>query len=233
MNSLRVVLVRVRNPLNIGAAARAMANFGCGDLVLVEPYSEAWKTARSARAGVAVLDHARCVGTLAEALSECDAVVGTTDGGARVPELPLEDWRAVAASLPGTGAALLFGDEKSGLNVDEISHCNRLARIPTQHGAPSMNLGQAVAVCLYELARAERPLPRPPTPAAAIGVSERERLLDTWYPLLEGLGAVKPGHSASQHRLLREMLTRWRCRPADERRLLGLARQVRNRLTDG
>ncbi len=226
---VRVVLVRVRNPLNIGAAARAMANFGFEDLVLVEPYDKAWKTVRSARAGETVLDRARSVERMADALDGCELIVGTTDGSKRVPELPLEDWRAVGASLPSAQTALVFGNEKSGLSVDEISFCHRLVRIPTTPGAPSMNLGQAVAVCLYELARSARPLPRSPTPPAAIDASARERMLDAWYPLLERLGAVKPGHDASQRRILREMLSRWRCRRSDERRLLGLARQIRNK----
>lgn len=235
MTFFRVVLVRVRNPLNIGAAARAMANFGVEDLVLVDPYDEAWKTARSARAGERVLDQARSVKRLADALEGCNLVVGTTDGNKRVPELPLEDWRSVAASLPQVAVppgkiALIFGNEKSGLSADEISYCHHLVRIPTAPGAPSMNLGQAVAVCLYERARSSRPVPRSPTAPAAIEANAVERMLDIWYPVLEQLGAVKPGHNASQRRILREMLGRWRCRRSDERRLLGLARQIRNKL---
>lgn len=225
-----MVLVRVRNPLNIGAAARAMANFGFDDLVLVEPYDKAWKTVRSARAGETVLDRARSVERLTDALDGCERIIGTTDGSKRVPELPLEDWRSVAASLPSGHTALVFGNEKSGLSADEISFCHRLVRIPTEPGAPSMNLGQAVAVCLYELARSSRPVPRSPTPPAAINANAVERMLDIWYPVLEQLGAVKPGHNASQRRILREMLARWRCRRSDERRLLGLARQIRNKL---
>ena len=225
---LRIVLVGPRNPLNIGAAARAMANFGLDDLVLVRPYTKAWQEARSARAGAPLLRSARTAASLPEAVAGCDWVVGTTAGTARTPELPLEDWSTLAASLPRARVALLFGSEKTGLSVEDISHCHRLARIATCFGAPSMNLGQAVAVCAYEWARQEpaSTLPR----EAAIGAPELERVLETWYPLLEQIGAVRPAHRASQTRALREMLVRWRLLPKDETRLLGLARQVRHAL---
>jgi tRNA/rRNA methyltransferase len=226
--AIRIVLVRVRNPLNIGAAARAMANFGLEDLVLVEPYAAAWETVRSARAGLAVLERARTFGSVPEAVAGCDTIVGTTAGTGRVPELPLEDWRTVAASLPAGRTALLFGSEKTGLGVEEISYCHRLARISTRPEAPSMNLGQAVAVCAYELTR---PLPAAPpagsaVPDAALDAAQRERVIDAWVPLLERLGSVQPGHRAGQRRLAREMLSRWRPTPADARRLLGIARQL-------
>ncbi len=223
------MLVRVRNPLNIGAAARAMANFGLPELVLVQPYGEAWKTARSARAGAAVLHNARVVASLPEALEGCLSAIATTAGTGRDPELALETWPQVASELGAAPVALVFGSEKTGLNVDDISFCNRLARIPTTAAAPSMNLGQAVAVCAYELLRCRTPpSPAPAVHPAPIAASERERLLAAWLPLLERLSAVRPGHRASQTRILRQMLVRWRCNAADARRLLGLARQIRH-----
>ncbi len=234
MPSLRIVLVRTRNPLNIGAAARAMANFGLNELALVEPYTRAWETARSARAGAKVLRAAQVYATLAEALADCALVVGTTDGAARTPALPLESWPEVAAALPAGRTALVFGSEKTGLSVEDLSHCQRLARIPTLPGAPSMNLGQAVAVCGYELRRAaggdRRRSKKPEAESELIGPLERERLLEAWYPLLEALGAVREAHRASQTRAVRAMLLRWRLTPADERRMLGLARQIRHTL---
>ncbi|HET9785157.1 MAG TPA: TrmH family RNA methyltransferase [Terriglobales bacterium] len=223
-DAIRIVLVRVRNPLNIGAAARAMANFGLDDLALVEPYSAAWETVRSARAGLTVLQQARTFATLAEAVAGCETVVGTTAGTGRVPELPLEEWQAVVASLPAGRTAVVFGSEKTGLGVEEISFCHRLARIPTRPQAPSMNLGQAVAVCAYELTRASKPVTA--APRAGVDAAQRERVVEAWLPLLEQLGTVHPGHQTGQRRILREMLTRWRITPAEARRLLGVARQL-------
>ncbi|MGH9482842.1 MAG: RNA methyltransferase [Terriglobales bacterium] len=228
--SLRIVLVHTRNALNIGAAARAMANFGFRDLVLVQPYAAAWESARSARAGLAVLRSARAVETIPEAVAGCSCVIGTSAAAGRTPALPVEPWPQVAASLPGEATALLFGSERSGLTVEELSHCHRLARIPTRAAAPSMNLGQAVAVCCYELARSAS-APAAPALPAAIPAPALERLLAVWNPLLEQLGVVQPAHSSSQTRALRQMLLRWRLNRADETRLLGIARQLRHTLS--
>lgn len=229
---MRIVLVRARNPLNMGAAARAMANFGFEDLVLVAPYGAGWQRARSARAGAAVLQRARVEADLPAALDGCSFVVGTAAGQGRAPELPLQDWAHVASQMPAAGGALVFGSEKTGLSVEEISHCHHLARLPTRPQAPSMNLGQAVAVCCFDLARRLHPsIPSHP-PSAQLAAPQIERLLATWYPLLVRLGAVRPAHCASQTRILRQMLLRWRLTPADERRLLGVARQLRHALPE-
>lgn len=243
--SLRVVLIHPRNPLNMGAAARAMANFGFEDLAVVAPYDEAWRTARSARAGAGVLARARCFATLKEAIGDCDWVVGTTDGAHRAPEIPLQPWSAVAAALPPRRVALLFGSEKTGLGVEEISHCRQLARLPTVPGAPSMNLGQAVALCCYELrrGRAERSEAEPvgadrgqAADAAVSAVPEdatmsaREILVERFLPVLERLGVSRAQHRSGQRRRLREMLVRWRLSSADCRLLLGVAREFRREL---
>jgi len=225
--------VRSRNSLNIGAAARAMANFGLEDLVAVAPFGDAWQVARSARAGAALLARARRVETATEAIEGCDYVIGTTAGTARTPELPLEDWRAVIATLPACQrVGLLFGSERTGLSQDDMSRCDRLVRLPTVAGAPSMNLGQAVAICAYQWAiTGQFPPPAADAPPV-IAPDARERILAAWYPLLAELGAVKPGHETSQTRVLREMLVRWRLTPVEERRLLGVARQVRHVLEE-
>lgn len=239
-SSLRIVLVRPRNPLNIGAAARAMANFGCEDLVVVQPYVEAWKTARSARAGITVLEQAQCADSVEEAVRDCQLVVGTTAATGRTPEMPLSSWPRVAARLPQDGrTALLFGSEKTGLSIEEMSYCRQLARIPTLPDAPSMNLGQAVAVCCYELARLRQidGFDAPPQmetamelPADLASLAERERLVRTYHPLLEKLGVMLPQHHASQVRRLRQMLLRWRITSADSRLLMGVAREMKRML---
>jgi TrmH family RNA methyltransferase len=153
----RMVLVRPRNPLNIGAAARAMANFGFGDLVVVEPYSAAWQEARSAVGAEDVLGSARATCSLADALGGVGLVIGTTSGHRRKLDRELLDLRQLSWWIerrPGneTGA-LLFGSEKTGLTNEHLSYCHALVRIPTAARCPSMNLGQAVAVCCFELAR--------------------------------------------------------------------------------
>ncbi len=149
--AIRVVLVAPRNPLNIGAAARAMSNFGVSELRLVNPYEVAFREAKSAVKAHAVLAAAREFASVAEAVADCSLVVGTTSKGHRTLEHPLhrlEMGGRMIARAAGP-VALLFGSEKFGLSNEDMSHCHWLMRIPTRDEHGSMNLGQAVAVCLY------------------------------------------------------------------------------------
>jgi len=167
LDRLCVVLVRARNPSNIGAVARAMHDFGFGRLRVANEFPVPFEAARSAVDASAVLADAVVYGSVAEAVADCTLVVGTTAVGERNLQhklLPLEKaaplmcaeiQRSVGA---GTGrVALLFGSEKTGLSNEEMSHCHWLLTIPMHQPEDgrhlSMNLGQAVAVCLYELVR--------------------------------------------------------------------------------
>jgi TrmH family RNA methyltransferase len=155
----RVVLVRPRNPLNIGAAARSLANFGLKEMAVVAPFEPTWKEARTSAVGAGtVMAHARSVPDLIDAIGDSTVVIGTTTGARRKLDrdlLPLPELAAELRRRRARGsAALLFGSEKTGLGNDDLSHCHLLVRIPTSSDCPSMNLGQAVAVCVYELERA-------------------------------------------------------------------------------
>jgi len=162
---LTVVLVRPRNPLNIGAAARAMANFGFSHLTVVAPYAAHWREAKSAIGAEDLLQNAKREECLAEAVAECTLVVGTGTLAHRRPEqtvtaLPELGPRIAQELEQGGRVALIFGPEKRGLTRDDLALCHLLVEIPTHPRQPSMNLGQAVAVCLYELAAREfRPVP--------------------------------------------------------------------------
>jgi TrmH family RNA methyltransferase len=153
----RVVLVRPRNPLNIGAAARAMANFGFSDLVLVEPYGPAWQETRSAVGAEDIIRSARATSSLVDALEGIAVVIGTTSGHRRTLDRELLNLESLSQWIEhreySGRAALLFGSEKTGLTNEQLSYCHALIRIPTAARCPSMNLGQAVAVCCFELAR--------------------------------------------------------------------------------
>jgi tRNA/rRNA methyltransferase len=155
----RVVLVRPRNPLNIGAAARALANFGLMEMAVVAPFEPTWEEARSsAVGGETVIAAARAVPSLSDALADATVVIGTTTGSRRnlLRELlPLPEIAVWLRRRKAKGkAVLLFGSEKTGLSNEDMSRCHTLVRIPTSAECPSMNLGQAVAVCAYELERA-------------------------------------------------------------------------------
>jgi len=162
---IAVVLVSPRNPLNIGAAARAMANFGFRHLAVVAPYEEHWREAKSAVGASDLLQNAKRVERVAEAVADCALVIGTAALAHRKPEqtvIPLPDLApfVVAELARGGRVALVFGPEKRGLTRDDLALCHALVEIPTDPRQPSMNLGQAVAVCLYELAvRPSHPIP--------------------------------------------------------------------------
>jgi tRNA/rRNA methyltransferase len=168
--NLRVVLVRTRNPLNLGAAARAISNFGFLHLRTVQPYELAFREARSAVGASAVMKQAEEFSKLADAVADCSLVVGTTTLRNRQPQHPMHRLETAAVAIREALAtqriALLFGSEKVGLSNEDLSHCHWLTHIPTREAHPSMNLGQAVAVCLYELVRTEKENDRPLNPAS-------------------------------------------------------------------
>lgn len=186
LGQVAVVLVRPRNMLNIGAVARAMVDFGFGDLRLVTDYPLPFHEARSAVDAASVLQSARVFASVTEAVADRRLVYGTTAMGARNLQHPVDLLREAAATIhthasTKEGAvAILFGSEKTGLSNEEISHCDRLLTIPMHSQGVSMNLGQAAAVTLYELVReanAPRLLPEPSVAATAGDLLRFEVLL--------------------------------------------------------
>jgi tRNA/rRNA methyltransferase len=225
---LSVVLVSTRNPLNIGAAARAASNFGISDLRLVNPYDEAFREARSAKSGSAVLlQRAKVFETVADAVADCSLVIGTTAARDRKLDHPLHRLEHAAPGIRkhfATGrVALLFGSEKRGLLNSDLSHCHWLLRIPTREGV-SMNLGQAVAVCLYEIVRESKPAPRirsaPPASAA-----EFERFTTMLVQALRTSGFLNPDTPAAEEKIRRTV--RRLGIPADDAETwMGMLRQI-------
>jgi TrmH family RNA methyltransferase len=160
MKNLCVVLVGTRNPLNVGAVARAMSNFGAMELRAVRPYEKAWREAKSAVGAGELLARAKEFASLAEAVADCSLVVGTTAVGNREMKHPLrgleEGARLIGKRMETGRVAVLFGSEKWGLSNEDLSYCHWLMRIPTRVEHRSMNLGQAAAVVMYELGRGKR-----------------------------------------------------------------------------
>src|ERR1051325_2669907 len=231
LERLQVVLVRTRNPLNIGAAARAMSNFGFQHLRVVKPYEAAFREARSAVGAADVLASAQEFGTVAEAIADCTLIVGTSamrDREVQHAVRPLEDGAALIRQKMKTGGvALLFGSEKVGLSTSDLSHCHFIMRIPTREEHGSMNLGQAVAVCLYEVRRQllgarQKSLGRIPANAG-----EMELLTDVLLDVLRVSGYMKPRASAATEEKIRRMVRRLEIQEQDARVLLGMLRQVK------
>lgn len=233
LDRLRVVLIASRNPLNIGAAARAMSNFGSLHLRVVHPYDVAFREARSAVDAEPVLIAAEEYPAVAEATADCSLVIGTTDGSRRTPRETLERLEAGAATLrqhlrSGARAALLFGSEKVGLSNQDLSHCDFLLRIPTRTEHPSMNLGQAVAVVLYELVRGTLADPTPaPTEADPIAtVGERERLVSVLLTALDRSGYAHHGVDSTSEERIRRLVRHLRLTQSELYEWVGLVRQL-------
>ena len=239
---ISVVLVSPRNPLNIGAVARAMANFGFSHLTVVAPYEPHWREARSAIGAPDLLAHAIEVSTIAEAVRDCTLVLGTGTLTHRKPEQPVLRLDQLATAIApeleqNARIAIVFGPEKHGLTREDLSFCHHLIEIPTDPRQPSMNLGQAVAVCLYELATragilaenlAESPATQPTSPRPTSG--NLDALADlVQQVMLASNYSPRNMQPANQHDI-RLMLRRLHLSPADQRRMLGLFRRILRRL---
>jgi TrmH family RNA methyltransferase len=235
-DQLRVVLVAARNPLNIGAAARAMSNFGFRHLRVVNPYEAAFREARSAVGASALLASAEEYKSLAEAVADCALVVGTTAVRHRELQHPLRRLefgaRLIRKQLGSNRIALLFGSEKFGLSNAALSHCNWLMRIPTCEENISMNLGQAVAVCLYELvrdAKATQKMEKAPRATA----DELERITSTLLEAMRGSGYLDRRPIADVEERMRRLVRRLNLPARDAVVWLGILRQIVWKLRSG
>ena len=249
---LTIVLVGARNPSNIGAAARAMQDFGFSDLRIVNdfaaPFEAAQLEAKSAVAAQHVMRNARRYDTLAAAIADCSLIVATTAIGERQLKqsiLPLQqsaplilaalntpiepgawgpDSRTDAGNNPNLSpsaqdrVALLFGSEKTGLTNDQLSHATLLTTIPMfspSAAAPesaarhlSMNLGQSVAVCLYELTRSgfESSVEIPPLHEPPATADDRERLTQLLLDVLHTTGYTRRFPANASEPLVRQLI---------------------------
>ena len=229
LDRLRVVLVTPHNPLNLGAAARAMSNFGFSHLRVVNPYDVAFRTARSAVGAAKVLTDAQEFNSVAEAVADCTLVVGTTAVRHRELHHPLHRLeygaRQIRKQLASSRVALLFGSEKVGLSNQDLSHCHWLMRVPAYGDQISMNLGQAVAVCLYELIRDGRAL-RDARKEKLATSGKIELVTKNLLDALQTSGYVKPGSTAAAEEKLRRLIRRQNMTAPDAELWLGMLRQI-------
>jgi tRNA/rRNA methyltransferase len=237
---LEVVLVSPRNPLNIGAAARAMANFGFLRLTVVAPFAPHWREARSAVGAPELLKDARETATLAEAVAGCTLVLGTGSLTYRKAEQAVVQLPQLAAPVRqelgrGGRVAVVFGPEKHGLTREDLSYCHVLVEIPTDVRQPSMNLGQAVAVCLYELAARALAAEEGPSGAKGPGPSaapsgELELLARLVEETMAAAGYSPRSMQTANRHDLRLLLRRLAPAARDTRRMMGFFRRILWRL---
>jgi tRNA/rRNA methyltransferase len=222
--------VNTRNPLNIGATARAMSNFGFQRLRVVNPFEVAFREARSAVGAGQVLAQAEQYGSVGEAVADCALVVGTTavrhrDLQHRLRSLGADAGRIIREQLRSAPAAILFGSEKVGLSNEDLSHCHWLIHIPTHAEHISMNLGQAVAVCLFELTQATvAELTAEESRPATSG--EIERLTCVLLDASNASGYINQETEVSAEEKVRRMVRRFHLNSEDAEVLLGVVRQI-------
>lgn len=228
----KIVLVRPRDPNNIGAAARAMKNFGFSDLWVVTPHPPVWDEIVSAVNAEDVLANAHVVNKLDVAISDCNLVIGTTDRtrveAKQTVYTPLELSRELSET--NYHLALVFGSEKHGLTNEDLSHCHRVLSIPTQPACPSMNLGQAVAVCCYELNRAGAQTALVPHPAETATAGATEAALQLLLDVLQLIDFVLPGNEPDLKRRLRSSLLRFKLTKYDVEMLCGILSRIKRGL---
>jgi tRNA/rRNA methyltransferase len=236
LSRLWVVLVAPRNPLNIGAAARAMSNFGFQSLRLVNPYAPSFREARSAVGASDILANAKRYKSVADAVNDCTLVVGTT--AVRTRDLqhsvrrPEYGARLIRQRMKAGNVALLFGSEKFGLSNDSLSHCHWLIRIPTCDRNISMNLGQAVAVCLYELIR-EAKQARAAAQLKLATAEELERITSLLLEALQTSGFLDRRRVSDSDERIRRLVRRLRLPERDAIIWLGMLRQMLWKMNQG
>ncbi len=231
-----MVLVRPQMGENIGAAARAMLNFGCARMRLVAP-RDGWpnpKATAMASGASPVLERAGVFAGLSEAVADCDYVYATTARGrgltkpVRTPERAMMEAREMVAA--GKRVAVLFGPERAGLENEDVARANAIITVPVNPAFYSLNLAQCVLLVGYEFMRQGHEVP-PEVLELAGGdfatAIEREKLADHVEGVLEQAGFFFPTEKAARMRLnLRNMWGRLMLTRADVQILHGMLRQL-------
>jgi len=213
-----------------------MSNFGLFRLRVVNPYPVAFREARSAVGASKLLANAEECKSVAEAVADCALIVGTTAIRQRELQHPLRRLeygaQLIRRQLASSCVALLFGSEKRGLSNEDLSHCHWVMRIPTHDEHSSMNLGQAVAVCLYELVR-EAKATRPSEKVQPAPAGEVERITAMLFDALGASGYVRPGAASSTHEKVRRLVRRLAIQARDAQVWVGMLRQIVWKLQSG
>lgn len=183
------VLVKPRNPQNIGAAARAMGNFGFEDLRLVRPWAPTWQEAKSAVGASPILKKAKVFDSIEKAAAQANIIIATTALKNRKPFQQILTLNKIDTFLKENKdkkIALLFGSEKTGLTSEDIDRADYILNIPTSAKVPSINLAQAIILCCWEFAKNNLKTPRTNIKKSAT-VKEKEIAFNNLSILLDKL----------------------------------------------
>jgi len=210
--NIRIVLIQTWHPGNIGAAARAMKNMGLHQLVLVNPVDFPSDEAYN-RAGKAtdLLDNARVVSSLDEAIADCGLVVATSarERSIRLPAMSAEQCGIEAVSRQQQApVALVFGRERMGLHNDDIQLCQAQVNIDANPDYPVLNLSQAVQLLSYEIFKAAhlRQTPERETPYPLH--TDLERFYEHLGETLGDIGFLNAAHPGQAPDHLRALFRR-------------------------
>jgi tRNA/rRNA methyltransferase len=230
------VLVAPQLGENIGAAARAMWNFGLDRLRLVAP-RDGWPNPRAeavASGAGRVLDHARVAATLAEACADLDLVLATTARSRDLTKHVLTPERAMAearaALAAGARVGVLFGPERAGLETADVARASAIVAVPVNPAFGSLNLAQCVLILAYEWMRSGDATP--PADYALAGARrasgiELDRLRDHLVARLDAVGFFFPAHKrASMILSLENLIRRAPLTDADVRVIHGVVRAL-------
>lgn len=225
---LVVVLVRTEGPLNLGSVARLCGNYGCAlRLVDVAADASCREAVMMAHPSEALLEGAARFATLAEALTDVELAVGTSSKIVEARDGPPLTVERARLLLPGPGAkvALVFGNERLGLKLDEAERCHRVLRLHTPGPEPSLNLSHAVAVTLQLFALAA--LDAAPDTRAPPG--DREQLLAEWLQALDAAGYFRVQAPGDFEPRLREIVDKMDVSARDVELMRGMLRVLRRR----
>ncbi|NCT68944.1 MAG: RNA methyltransferase [Rhodanobacteraceae bacterium] len=230
LDAVRFVLVNTSHPGNIGAAARAIGTMGMRRLVLVTPQAFPHREATAlAASAIDVLDAAVVSADLPSAIADCQFVLGAT---ARRRGVALDEFdprqaaqRVLDAVAAGQRVALLFGNERVGLDNDEIKLCHAAIAIPSDPACPSLNLAQAVQVVAYELRMAWLAGHAAATQARSEPPADAAELEDFFVHLARTLDAID-FHKGRSPRTILQRLRRLFLRAQPDQRELRILRGI-------
>ena len=243
LQNIRVVLVETAGALNVGSIARIMKNMGLTRLVLVKPRCSPHEESARTMAvhAVDILENALIVDSLPEALTGCQRAIATTVRSRSVP-ITLEAPPVALPWLlaPDVESALIFGAEDRGLSNDELKYAQRFICIQSNPEYPSLNLAQAVAICVYELYQSWLTISNNPAqtviPSAVVkpATSDNNASLDVlegYYQHLETvlleIGYLYPHTAPVKMEKFRRLYNKANLQPEEVAMLRGILRQVR------
>lgn len=227
MDQIKLILVEPAGERNIGSIARVMKNMGCYHLTIVNPRCD--YNSEDARVmavhGVDILDNAEIVPTLPEALKDCQKAIATTARPRGIPTHLEKPHDCLPWLLSGRGA-LIFGPEDRGLSNQELSYAQRFVCIPSNPEYPSLNLAQAVGICLYELSQFAFPSAPPLSNSDLATLEDLEGYYQHLESLLLRVNYLYPHTAPVQMSKFRRIFNRNNLQTQEVAMLRGILRQI-------